>query len=41
MPYTDSEKQKAYMRKYSQDQRDLLKKLKVASNLTQSTKEVK
>jgi hypothetical protein len=27
-PYSDKEKQKAYMRDYSQKQRDLLKKLK-------------
>jgi len=38
MPYADSEKQKAYCRNYQKYQRELLKKLKLASNLTQESK---
>jgi hypothetical protein len=38
LPYADSEKQKAYCRNYQKEQRELLKKLKLASNLTQESR---
>lgn len=35
MPFADKEKQKEYCRNYQKTQRELLKKLKAASHLTQ------